>query len=96
MTVADLFWIFIILSALQPVIRQRILDAMRLRKIAQIERTRNSRVILLVPHDVRSVGPRRSRRDARHRQGADLMARRGAESPHRALACHRTAIDETK
>jgi ClpP class serine protease len=48
MTVADIFWIFFMLSALQPVIRQRMLDAMRMRKIAQLERARNSRVILLV------------------------------------------------
>src|ERR1700726_3935846 len=48
MTVGDLFWIFFMLSALQPVLRQRMLDAMRLRKIARLERDRNSRVILLV------------------------------------------------
>ncbi|MDF2765696.1 MAG: hypothetical protein K0S81_2690 [Rhodospirillales bacterium] len=44
----DLFWLFFIFSALQPVLRQRMLDAMRMRKIAQLERKRNSRVILLV------------------------------------------------
>src|SRR2546430_6447052 len=48
MTVLDIFWIFFMLSALQPVIRQRTLDAMRMRKIGQLERERNSRVILLV------------------------------------------------
>jgi ClpP class serine protease len=48
MTVGDIFWIFFMLSALQPVLRQRMLDAMRMRKIAQLERARNSRVILLV------------------------------------------------
>jgi ClpP class serine protease len=48
MTVLDLFWIFFMLSALQPVLRQRMLDAMRTRKIAQLERKRNSRVILMV------------------------------------------------
>src|SRR5258707_15290056 len=48
MSVGDLFWIFFILSALQPVLRQRMLEAMRMRKIAQFERSRNSRVILLV------------------------------------------------
>src|SRR6202035_2424723 len=36
------------LSALQPVLRQCMLDAMRTRKIAQLERKRNSRVILMV------------------------------------------------
>jgi ClpP class serine protease len=35
-------------TALQPVLRQRMLDAMRTRKIAQLESERNSRVILLV------------------------------------------------
>ncbi|HEY2539326.1 MAG TPA: ATP-dependent Clp protease proteolytic subunit [Stellaceae bacterium] len=48
MTVADIFWIFFMLSALQPVLRQRMLDATRMRRIAQLERDRNSRVILLV------------------------------------------------
>ncbi len=48
MTIMDLFWIFFIISALQPVIQQRMLEAMRTRKIAQIEKERNSRVILLV------------------------------------------------
>src|SRR5437868_8655298 len=48
MSVLDIFWIFFMLSALQPVIRQRMLDAMRMRKIAQLERERNSRVILLI------------------------------------------------
>src|SRR5438477_13175674 len=48
MSVLDIFWIFFMLSALQPVIRQRLLDAMRMRKIAQLERDRHSRVILLV------------------------------------------------
>jgi len=35
-------------TALQPVLRQRMLEAMRTRKIAQLEKKRNSRVILLV------------------------------------------------
>jgi ClpP class serine protease len=48
MSIGDLFWLFFIFSALQPVLRQRMLDAMRARKIAQLERTRGSRVILLV------------------------------------------------
>jgi ClpP class serine protease len=48
MSVMDIFWIFFILSALQPVVQQRLLEAMRMRKIAQLERKRNSRVILLV------------------------------------------------
>ena len=48
MSFTDIFWIFLIISALQPVLRQRITDAMRVRKIAQIERLRGSRVITLV------------------------------------------------
>ena len=48
MTVMDLFWLFFILTALQPVIQQRMLDAARARKIQRIENRRNSRVILLV------------------------------------------------
>jgi ClpP class serine protease len=45
---ADLFWIFFMVSALQPVLRKRMLEAMRKRKIARLERKRGSRVILLV------------------------------------------------
>src|SRR6202162_1463921 len=48
MSIGDLFWLFFIFSALQPVLRQRMLDVMRARKIAQLERMRSSRVILLV------------------------------------------------
>jgi len=48
MSIADLFWLFFMITALQPVLRQRLNDAMRARKIAQIESERNSRVILLV------------------------------------------------
>jgi ClpP class serine protease len=48
MSVMDVFWIFFIISALQPVLRQRMLEAMRMRKIGQLERKRSSRVILLV------------------------------------------------
>jgi ClpP class serine protease len=48
MSIGDLFWLFFMFSALQPVLRQRMLDAMRARKIAQLESERKSRVILLV------------------------------------------------
>jgi ClpP class serine protease len=48
MHLSDLFWLFFVFSALQPVLRQRMLDAMRTRKIALLERKRHSRVILLV------------------------------------------------
>jgi ClpP class serine protease len=48
MSVGDIFWLFFMFSALQPVLRQRMMDAMRTRKIARLESQRNSRVILLV------------------------------------------------
>jgi ClpP class serine protease len=44
----DIFWLFFIISALQPVLQRRFLEAMRTRKIAQIERQRGTRLILLV------------------------------------------------
>src|SRR6202162_1284642 len=48
MSFGDLIWLFFIFSAIQPVLRQRMLEAMRTRKISQLERQRKSRVILLV------------------------------------------------
>ena len=44
----DILWLFFIISTLQPVIKQRYLEASRQRLIAKIERKRGSRVILLV------------------------------------------------
>jgi ClpP class serine protease len=48
MTPGDVLWMFFLFSALQPVLKQRFLDASRQRLIAKIERQRHSRVILLV------------------------------------------------
>ena len=48
MHLTNLFWIFVVLALLQPVLWQRMLAAMRTRKISEIERKRGSRVILLV------------------------------------------------
>src|ERR1700724_485717 len=48
MTPGDVLWVFFMLSAMQPVLKQRFLEASRQRLIAKIERQRNSRVILLV------------------------------------------------
>jgi len=48
MTPGDLLWLFFMFSALQPVLRQRFLEASRARLIARIERERGSRVILIV------------------------------------------------
>ncbi|RMH19326.1 MAG: hypothetical protein D6696_10850 [Acidobacteria bacterium] len=44
----DLLWLFFMFSALQPVLRQRYLEASRQRLLARIEKERGSRVILLV------------------------------------------------
>src|SRR5437870_3892519 len=43
-----ILWLFFMLSALQPVIKQRLLEASRRRLIALIERERKSCVVLLV------------------------------------------------
>jgi ClpP class serine protease len=48
MSVNEIFWLLFMLAAFQPVLRQRMLEAMRARKIGQIERLRGSRVIVLV------------------------------------------------
>lgn len=48
MGIVDIFWIFFMISALQPLLQRRFLEAMRTRKIAEIEKMRGSRVILLV------------------------------------------------
>jgi ClpP class serine protease len=44
----DILWFFFMISALQPVVKQRILELTRQRLIARIEQQRNSRVILLI------------------------------------------------
>ena len=48
MTIMDIFWIFFMMTALQPILRQKMLEAARQRTIAKIEKDRGSRVILLV------------------------------------------------
>jgi ClpP class serine protease len=44
----SILWIFLILSALQPVIRQRLLEFQRAAKMAKLQKERGSRVILMV------------------------------------------------
>jgi ClpP class serine protease len=48
MDLISLFWIFLIISSLQPVIRQKLLEAERLRMLERLERQRKSRVIALI------------------------------------------------
>jgi ClpP class serine protease len=47
-SIADVFWIFLMMSMLQPWLRQKMLEASRVRLMHKIERERGSRVILLV------------------------------------------------
>jgi len=48
MSGSDLLWGFIIISMLQPMLRQRILDASRTRVMKELERRRKSRLIALI------------------------------------------------
>lgn len=48
MGTTDILWLFFILSALQPALKQKLLLAARQKAIARIEKERGSRVILLV------------------------------------------------
>src|SRR5207253_7610139 len=48
MDVGQIVWLFFILSALQPVLKQRMLENARQRLIARLERRRGTRVIVLV------------------------------------------------
>lgn len=44
----DLLWVFFIITSLQPVVRQRWLEAQRLRSFRELEEKRQSRVIGLI------------------------------------------------
>ena len=44
----DFFWLFLMLSALQPLLKQRMIESARHRLINKIEKQRKSRLILLV------------------------------------------------
>jgi ClpP class serine protease len=48
MSIGEIFWLFFILSALQPVMTKRMMEYGRQRLISKIEHDRGSRVILLV------------------------------------------------
>jgi|UniRef100_A0A7C3SIR6 ClpP class serine protease len=48
MSPVDLFWLFLIFIAIQPMLKQKALEFARQRLIAKIEHQRSSRVILLV------------------------------------------------
>ncbi|MBE3599322.1 MAG: hypothetical protein IMX02_11225 [Limnochordaceae bacterium] len=44
----DLFWIFLLISSLSPALRQRAIEAQRIRTIRRLEMRRHSRVITLI------------------------------------------------
>lgn len=48
MSVFDLFWLFFIVTSLWPAVRQRMLEAARLRLMRKLEQKRESRVITLI------------------------------------------------
>lgn len=48
MDLIGLFWVFLIISSLQPIIRQRMLESGRLRLLERLEQQRQSRVIVLI------------------------------------------------
>ncbi len=47
-SILDLFWVFLILVTIQPLLRQRMLRAARMRLIHDLEKKRRSRVITLI------------------------------------------------
>lgn len=49
----EILWLFLLGSALQPVVGQRLLEAARQRLIARIEAGRGSRVVVLVHREER-------------------------------------------
>src|SRR6267142_1332993 len=48
MSIGDILWLFFMISALQPVLRQKMLEAARMRVLHRFENKRKSRVIALV------------------------------------------------
>ena len=46
--ISTIFWLFFIIAALQPLLKKRFLVAMRQKLIASFEKTRGSRVIVLI------------------------------------------------
>jgi ClpP class serine protease len=48
MNLLDIFWLFLIIIVLQPLFRQKVLEYSRRRCLAQLEKKRSSRVIIMV------------------------------------------------
>ena len=53
MDISLILWAIVIVVAMQPLVRQRMLETMRQRQISKLERARKSRVILLVHREER-------------------------------------------
>src|SRR5437667_1820394 len=45
---SDVLWVFLMITALQPILKQKLLEMRRLRLLVQLEKRRGSRVIALV------------------------------------------------
>src|SRR3989441_5287324 len=45
---SDVLWVFLMVTALQPILKQKLLEMRRLRLLVQLEKRRGSRVIALV------------------------------------------------
>jgi len=90
MNIIGMFWLFFITTALQPVLRRRMLEAMRKRKIMQIERTW-THDYPISPAEAKALGCG-ERGDAERGAGADdtlsaagpIAGRRCGVSPHSA------------
>ncbi len=48
MSISDVFWLFFLIAILQPLLRQKLIEAARKRLLTRIEQQRGSRVILLI------------------------------------------------
>jgi ClpP class serine protease len=48
MGISDLFWLFFMIAVIQPILRQKLIEAARKRLLTRIEQQRGSRVILLI------------------------------------------------
>ena len=48
LSASDLLWVFVIFSMLQPVLTRKLIEMKRLAMISRLEKTRGSRVILMV------------------------------------------------
>jgi ClpP class serine protease len=48
MSLTNLFWLFLIIVSLQPMVKQRLLEMARLQTLQRLERKRKSRVIALI------------------------------------------------